>query len=226
MSESFEAKARRYLEEFGQDHFLKGSSGLFEPSSKRVTEPSPAISTAESSQTTIGRDSNKPFHVSVLHDWLVISISFATMLLLVATVIYTRRQWLQANRSANASEIAANAARTSSDAATNAFNLNRESLRATGAGVIFPNLGFEVGSGIANVTFENRGKGNAWDLKATYRLSTIALPSLATMRAFGTKTASHPVIIPLAGRPHRAWKEWLRLNHERNLGRARLEKPS
>src|SRR4051794_39144217 len=48
--------------------------------------------------------------VEVKRDWIPIVMSGLTLVFLVFTVVYARRQWLEANKAANASEVAANAA--------------------------------------------------------------------------------------------------------------------
>jgi hypothetical protein len=121
MSQSLEDKIRLYLEQIGYEYSLNESSGLFEPpqSSAKGQPPTPAQETQQ--RIDLGRDCHTPFHVNVLRDWLAMAIpatqSALTLLLLVATVVYTRRQWLEANRSANASEIAANAAKSAAETA-------------------------------------------------------------------------------------------------------------
>jgi hypothetical protein len=51
-----------------------------------------------------------PIKVEVDRDWPQLGVSVLTLILLIFTVVYARKQWLESNRAANSSEIAANAA--------------------------------------------------------------------------------------------------------------------
>lgn len=83
----------------------------------RMYQPKAFASEAEGRDNPAGTNRHKRFHVSVLHDWLAICLSALTLLLLFFTVRYTRKQWLENNRSANASEIAAHAAKSAAETA-------------------------------------------------------------------------------------------------------------
>jgi hypothetical protein len=101
MLKSFDDKVQQYLERIGHHYFFNESNGLYQPYPK----PEPA---KPQTQTA--------FHVAFSRDWIAIlvpaGLTILTLILLFFTVRYTRRQWLEANRSANASEIAANAAQS------------------------------------------------------------------------------------------------------------------
>lgn len=110
---------------------------------------------------------------------------------LAVAVIYVL-QLKEMRKSTDASTVAANAAK-------NGFELNRDSLKATSAGIIVPNMGFQQGSGVVNVVMENRGKGNAWDIETTYRVSLISLPRKNVILRLPPKTAVYPVVAPADG---------------------------
>ena len=121
MFKPFDERVRHYLQRVGEHFFLNESSGLYQPYPK--PEPPPSNSTPDPLPHQVGSGRQTVFHVNVLRDWMVILIpavfSLLTLVLLIATVVYTRRQWLQANRSANASETAANAAQSAAVTANN-----------------------------------------------------------------------------------------------------------
>jgi hypothetical protein len=101
----FDEKVRDYLERIGHHYFLNESSGLYEPHPRRAQQRDSATDRHDA-----------PLQVNVQRDRWAVGIpailSVLTLLLLIATVVYTRRQWLEANRGANASETAANAAQS------------------------------------------------------------------------------------------------------------------
>jgi hypothetical protein len=123
----FDEKVRDYLERIGHHYFLNESSGLYEPHPRRAPQ----------------RDSGADRHdallqVNVQRDRWAIGIpailSFLTLLLLIATVVYTRRQWLETNRSANGSETAGNAAQSAAVTANSTLNeMKAESQKAFNA---------------------------------------------------------------------------------------------
>jgi hypothetical protein len=125
-------------------------------------------------------------------NFLLVIVGAAT----VAVYAYQARIMVQA---LGAAKVSADAARSAAETADNSLKLSQNSLRATSAGVIVPNVGFQQGSGVVNIVFENRGKGNAWDVSASYRISAISLPESKQMRIYESRTASHPVIGPGEG---------------------------
>jgi hypothetical protein len=106
----FDEKVRDYLERIGHHYFLNESSGLYEPHPRR------------SLLRDLRTDHHgAPLQVNVQRDrWAIgipAALSVLTLLLLIATVLYTRRQWLETNRSANGSETAGNAAESAAKTA-------------------------------------------------------------------------------------------------------------
>jgi hypothetical protein len=87
--ESYEEKAAHYLDSVENVYVLNESSGLYEPEPKHGEEKSKA-KTAES-------NSKSPIFVNILRDWVAITISTLTLLLLGATIFYARRQWIEMN---------------------------------------------------------------------------------------------------------------------------------
>jgi hypothetical protein len=67
----------------------------------------------------------------VRRDWIAIAISALTLVLLFFTVRYTRKQWLETNRSANASETAGNAAASAAKTAQETLGEMRHGSGAT-----------------------------------------------------------------------------------------------
>jgi hypothetical protein len=108
--QSFEDKVRLYLERIGRNYSLNESSGLFESPQSQANRQPPTPGQETRQLVDLGGDRHRPLHVNVLRDWLVMGIpailSALTLLLLVATFVYARRQWLEANRNANSSEVA------------------------------------------------------------------------------------------------------------------------
>ena len=123
--------------------------------------------------------------------WLI-RIGIATLFINTVIGLIYWRQLGEMRKATDASEIAATAA-------SDGFVLNRDALRTTSAGIIIPNIGFQQGAGIVNVVFENKGKGNAWDIQADYHISVISLPSQAVITSITPKTAGHRVIGPSEG---------------------------
>jgi hypothetical protein len=109
--------------------------------------------------------------------------------LLAIYTFYTIRMYCANKKSADAAESAAKTADGS-------LKLTRDSLRATSAGVIVPNIGFQQGAGVVNVVFENRGKGNAWSVSATYRITVVALRGNKPITTLNPKSVVYPIIIP------------------------------
>jgi hypothetical protein len=90
------SEATKYLQKIGDRYVYNGTSGLYEPkpsNSKGDNEHHPS------------QETKRPlFHVEVKRDWLILVLSFLTLLGLGFTVRYTRKQWLESNRSAGTSE--------------------------------------------------------------------------------------------------------------------------
>jgi hypothetical protein len=120
-----EEKAKQYLDAIDDRYTLSQSGRLYQPKS--------AESKRDDHDDATGTNTHTPLHVNVLRDWLVISISGLTLLLLLFTVRYTRKQWLENNRSANASEIAAHAAQVSAQTATDTLKLTQKMFIASQA---------------------------------------------------------------------------------------------
>jgi len=108
-----EETSKSYLDKVSDGYIFDGASGLYHPKPKRQDK--------NSSTDTTGRYKRVPFWVSVKTDWLVLSVSVGTLFLLVATVHYARKQWVEANRSASASEISAIAAKSAAETARDAL---------------------------------------------------------------------------------------------------------
>jgi hypothetical protein len=101
--------AEEYLGKVSDRYIFDAASGLYKPKTEQQRE--------NKSTDTTGRFKRLPVWVSVKTDWLVTGVSIFTLILLCFTVYYTRRQWLEANRSANASETAAHAAESAAKTA-------------------------------------------------------------------------------------------------------------
>jgi hypothetical protein len=122
MPDPFDDRARRYLEKFGDRYSLNQSSGLYQPYPEPSPEPPRPNQTHETPSQQVCRDRHHPLRVAVQRDWVPMIISALTLILLCFTVRYTFKQWLEANRSANASEIAAHAAQSAAVTANHTLN--------------------------------------------------------------------------------------------------------
>ena len=164
----------RYLRQVQDAYALNKTSGLYEPKTQDDETGPPEQAEAANRVT--------PLEIHVMRDWPAIIISGLTLAFLVATVIYTRRQWLQANRSANAAEIAAAATHTAAEAARKANVLTEQIVKGSEAAVISPfatpgaigNLS-SIDTGIA-IEFANNGKINATKFTSHESLARLSLP--------------------------------------------------
>ena len=156
-----------------------------------IALPQQSIMTNDSKQNAdnVESETKKKLH------WLEIGYFSSQIVLAVigvwALTIY-HGQLVEMRKSTDASTMAAKAAK-------NGFELSRNSLKATNAGIIVPNLWFQQGSGVVNVVMENRGKGNAWGVTATYRVSLISLPKQTVIVILPPRTSIHPVPSPAEG---------------------------
>ena len=115
----YEDDARDYLDKVSDRYIFDGPSGIYKQKASNNAE----------NRNTIGHYKESPLWVNVQRDWLIVTISAFTLILLILTVIYTRRQWLETNRSANATEVAAHAAHDASVTAGQSLAASLENFR-------------------------------------------------------------------------------------------------
>jgi hypothetical protein len=130
-----EQAAYRYLEKVANSYILDASSGIYEP------KPNTADSSAEHNSS--GSNESRPFWVNVVRDWPVFLVSVGTLLLLIATVHYSRKQWAEANRSASANEKSAQDALDTLNQIKDQTSIMRSEMIGTRGAVLqfVPNLG-------------------------------------------------------------------------------------
>jgi hypothetical protein len=77
--------------------------------------------------------------------------------------------------------------------------LTKKSLRAVSAGIVASGVGFTQGAGVVNVTFQNVGKGNVWNLRGSYKIIRESIPAERLIWTSETQTVTHRILIPNQG---------------------------
>jgi hypothetical protein len=98
-SNEHEKASHRYLEKVANAYILDASSGIYKP--KAVDAQKEAAAYPKYS------DRKRPLWVTIVRDWPVFLVSVGTLVLLIATVYYARKQWCETDRSAGANEASA-----------------------------------------------------------------------------------------------------------------------
>ena len=101
-------RSANYLRQIADTFALDPSSGIYKPNA--VIAELPKTEDVASSKI-------RPVWVNVVRDWPTLLISLATLIFLIATVYYSRKQWKEAQRTAVASVQAAYAACVSAQVA-------------------------------------------------------------------------------------------------------------
>jgi hypothetical protein len=168
------SESAEYLECGGKTYVLNKSGTLY--------QPKPGYGEAQCENGGAGKSKSSPLYVDTLPSWVPIIISALTLLFLIFTVIYARRQWLESNRAANSSEIAANAAQSAALTASQQLKLLKEQWEATQAAVVSmgyndkrPELNFEDPLAPTDprltIWIRNSGHGNARDIHVEMTIS-------------------------------------------------------
>lgn len=171
--EQHQRESAQYLRKVGERYVFDAASLIYRHKTAEAEDATQSAPTANNRRN--------PFWVDVRRDWLVVSISAITILLLVLTVHYSRRQWIAANKSAKAAE------KTLWEIQKQT-NLVRQQIVGTQAAIvdIWPSPGIESppeittsgpGSPGFNIAFKNDGHVAAMNLEVKTTIERILLPS-------------------------------------------------
>ncbi len=105
-TQQHKGNAEKYLKQTDEKFFIDPASGLYHPCTSKEE--------AQIQKDRPGEVKKRPFFVSAESSWtdkvstffaaLTVLVSALTLVLLLLTVTYTRKQWLEANKSARAAE--------------------------------------------------------------------------------------------------------------------------
>ncbi len=162
----------RYLQKVADAYILSPPSVIHKP--KAVAAGNDA------EENPSGAHRNRPVCVGVIRDWPALLVSIGTLVLLVFTVLYARKQWLEANRSAVASEKTAEEAQT-------ANQYTFDIIKGTQEAIVRPQIGFVLSdmSSFDNyvaMNFINGGKVNAGKVNAR---AVLVRKTLTGYKSFG-----------------------------------------
>jgi hypothetical protein len=87
---AYEKDAQSYLEKAGDRYVLNESGTLYEAKCDQ--------SPTRRNENHAGTSRNTPFHVDILRDWIPLTISALTLILLAFTIHYARLQWKTMNQ--------------------------------------------------------------------------------------------------------------------------------
>jgi hypothetical protein len=122
--------SKRYLEKVAHAYILDGTGSIYKPKTESTQQ--------NTEKTSYGSRKTRPLWVNIIRDWPVFLVSLGTLVFLIATLHYARKQWLEANRSAGASEKAANAAADAATTAKNSLDLTRQEFLSSEAAALQP----------------------------------------------------------------------------------------
>jgi hypothetical protein len=132
--EEYDRKAKQHLDAVADRYFFDESSGFYKPKASEAK--------SDGHKKKPGDDKHLPLWAAIKTDWLVVTISGLTLLLLLATVILARRQWKaidkqypEIKKSADAAKKSADTARFSLESVQRAFIVSPQgTINSVGSG--------------------------------------------------------------------------------------------